>query len=90
LAIHLQHLIDIIGNKRIAEVIPSDIKQVYADQYAGLSNSYIRSGKQLFCLLFDSAVADGLIRFNPARDKSAKPHRGNKPKERILSKQERT
>lgn len=90
LAIHLQHLIDVIGNKRIAEVIPSDIKQVYADQYAGLSNSYIRSGKQLFCLLFDAAVADGLIRFNPARDKSAKPHRGNKPKDRILSKQERT
>lgn len=89
LAIHLQHLIDIIGNKRISEIIPSDIKQIYAEQYAGLSNSYIRSAKQLFCALFDSAVADGLLRFNPARDKSAKPHRGNKPKDRILTKQER-
>ena len=89
LAIHLQHLIDQIGKKRLSEVIPSDIKQVYADQYSGLSNTYIRSAKQLYCALFDSAQADGLIRFNPARDKSAKPHTGKKPKERILTKQER-
>lgn len=89
LAIHLQHLIDQIGNKQIADVIPSDIKQIYSDQYSGLSNTYIRSAKQLYCALFDAAQADGLIRFNPARDKSAKPHKGNKPKERVLSKQER-
>lgn len=89
LAIHLQHLIDSIGKKLISEVVPSDIKQVYSDHYSGLSNSYIRAAKQLYCSLFDSAQADGLISFNPARDKSAKPSRGNKPKERILSKQER-
>ena len=89
LAIHLQHLIDQIGDKQLSEVIPSDIKQIYADQYAGLSNSYIRSGKQLFCALFDAAQADGLVRFNPARNKSAKPHTGKKPKERILTKKER-
>ena len=89
LAIHLQHLVDQIGNKQIADIIPSDIKQIYADQYKGLSNSYIRSAKQLYCALFDSAQADGLIRFNPARDKSAKPAKGNKPKERILTSQER-
>ena len=90
LAIHLQHLIDQIGKKQISDIVPSDIKQIYADQYKGLSNTYIRSAKQLYCSLFDSAQADGLIAFNPARDRSAKPHRGNKPKERILSKQERT
>lgn len=89
LAIHLQHLIDVIGNKQIADIVPSDIKQIYADQYAGLSNSYIRSAKQLYCSMFDAAQADGLVKFNPARDKSAKPHKGNKPKERVLSKQER-
>ena len=89
LAIHLQHLIDEIGNKMISEIKPSDIKSVYANRYNGLSNTYIRSGKQLFCALFDSAQADGLIPFNPAREKSARPHKGNKPKERILSKQER-
>ena len=89
LAIHLQHLVDQIGNKQISEVIPSDIKQVYADQYAGLSNSYIRSAKQLYCALFDAALADRLISYNPAREKSAKPHAGKKPKERILTRKER-
>ena len=89
LAIHLQHLIDQIGNKRISDVLPSDIKTIYSEQYRNLSNSYIRSAKQLYCSLFDSAQADGLITYNPARDKAAKPHKGNKPKERILSKQER-
>lgn len=89
LAIHLQHLIDQIGKKQLSDVIPSDIKQIYADQYTGLSNSYIRAAKQLYCALFDSAQADGMIRFNPARDKSAKPPAGKRVKERKLTKQER-
>lgn len=89
LAIHLQHLIDCIGDKPLTEVIPSDLKQIYAAEYRGLSNSYIRSAKQLFCALFDSAQADGLIRSNPARDKTAKPSKGKKPKERILTAQQR-
>ena len=89
LAIHLQHLIDCIGDKPLAEVIPSDLKQVYATEYRGLSNSYIRSAKQLFCALFDSAQADKLITSNPARDKTAKPGKGKKPKERILTAQQR-
>lgn len=89
LAIHLQHLIDSIGDKQLSEVLPSDIKGIYADQYKGLSNSYIRSAKQLFCALFDSAQADRLITSNPARDKTAKPNKGKKPKERILTAKQR-
>ena len=89
LAIHLQHLIDQIGNKKIADVLPSDIKKVYATAYKGLSNSYILSAKQLYCSLFDSAQADRLIQFNPARDKTARPHRGTKPKEKELSADQR-
>ena len=89
LAIHLQHLIDCIGDKPLAEVIPSDLKQVYAAEYRGLSNSYIRSAKQLFCALFDSAQADRLITSNPARDKTAKPGKGKKPKERVLTAKQR-
>ena len=89
LAIHLQHLVDIIGTKQIADVLPSDIKRIYSEQYKEMSNSYIRSAKQLFCSLFDSAQADGLIRSNPARDKTAKPHRGKKPKPRTLTQQQR-
>lgn len=89
LAIHLQHLIDAIGTKQISEVVPSDIKAVYSVEYKGLSNSYIKSGKQLFCSLFDSAVADGLCRSNPARDKTAKPHKGKVGKHRAITDQER-
>lgn len=89
LAIHLQHLIDEIGKKQLFEVVASDLKDVYTNHYAGLSNTYIRSAKQLYCHLFDSAQADHLISHNPARTKAAAPHRGKKPKERILSKQER-
>ena len=89
LAIHLQHLIDEIGNKRIEAVIPSDIKAVYSIQYKDCSNSYLKSAKQLFSALFDSAVADGLIRSNPARDKTAKPHKGSAPKTRPITAQER-
>ena len=89
LAIHLQHLIDSLGDKLLSEILPSDIKAVYTDHYSGLANTYIRAAKQLYCAMFDSAQADHLITANPAREKSAKPHRGNKPKERIMSKQER-
>ena len=89
LAIHLQHLLDEIGNKKISEVKPSDIKAVYSAQYKGKSNSYIRSAKQLYCSMFDAAVADGYCRYNPARDKTAKPHKGKKAKERILTPQQR-
>lgn len=89
LAIHLQHLVDVIGDRMIAEVLPSDIKRIYSEKYNGLSNSYIKGAKQLYCSLFDSALADGLIRFNPARDKSAKPHKGTKTKERILTQEQR-
>ena len=90
LAIHLQHLVDQIGTKQVSDVLPSDIKQVYSIRYRALSNSYILSAKQLYCSLFDSAQADGLIRFNPARDKSARPHKGTKPKEKELSQDQRT
>lgn len=89
LAIHLQHLIDEIGTKLITSVVPSDIKGIYTKQYAGCSASYLKSAKQLFCALFDSAVADGLTRSNPARDKTAKPHKGSAPKTRPITQQER-
>ena len=79
LAIHLQHLIDEIGGKQIATVVPSDIKSVYTNQYKNCSASYLKSAKQLFSSLFDSAVADGLCRSNPARDKTARPQKGSAP-----------
>ena len=87
--IHLQHLVDCIGDKLLLDVLPSDIKQVYSDKYAAASASYIAKAKQLYCALFDAALSDRLITFNPARDRSAKPHRGSAAKTRILTKQQR-
>lgn len=89
LAIHLQHLVDGIGKKYLSDVVASDLKSVYSTYYAGLSGSYIRAAKQLYCHLFDSAQADGLISHNPAREKAAAPHRGKKTRERILTAKQR-
>ena len=86
---HLQTLINAIGHLPLADVKPSDIKCIYSTHYKGLSNSYIKAAKQLFCALFDSAVADGLIQANPARDKTAKPHKGKTGGHRSITKQER-
>ena len=90
LKIHLRKLTDQIGNLLITDIRPSDIKAIYSLQYVGLSNSYIKAGKQLFCALFDSAVADGYLRFNPARDRTAKPHTGTVGGHRAITDQERT
>lgn len=89
LAIHLQHMIDEIGDKQISSIVPSDIKDIYSNQYKGCSTSYLKSAKQLFSSMFDSAVADGMIHFNPARDKTAKPQKGSQPKTRPITDQER-
>lgn len=89
LAIHLQHLIDQIGDEMLSEVVPSDIKGVYSQEYKDCSASYLKSAKQLFSSLFDSAVADGYCRANPARDKTAKPHKGTAPTTRPITEQER-
>lgn len=89
LAIHLEHLAQDIGDIPLDEVKPSQIKEVYKNHYVGLSNSYILGAKQLYCEMFDAAVSDGLIRTNPARDKSAAPHKGKKGSHRAITETER-
>lgn len=86
---HLAKLTDAIGNVAVADVKPSDIKEIFSTKYKGLSASYIKAGKQLFCSLFDAAVADGLLLSNPARDKTAKPQRGTVGGHRSITPQER-
>ena len=86
---HLKKLTRAIGDKPVGDVRPSDIKAIYSDQYNGLSNSYIKAAKQLYCSLFDSAVADGLIPANPARDRTARPHKGTTGGHRSITQEER-
>ena len=90
LRIHLRKLTDLYGDLPIDSVKPSQIKSVYSASYIGLSASYIRTGKELFCALFDAAVSDGYLRINPAREKSAKPHRGTSGSHRQITPEERT
>ena len=85
----LEKLLNVCGDKQIDEVLPSDVKKVYSTYFANLSDSYIRSAKQLYINLFDAAVADDLCRKNPAREKPAQPHRGTKGGHRAITAQER-
>lgn len=89
LQIHLDKLTAAIGNLPLADVKPSDIKTIFSTRYRGVSNSYIKAAKQVYCALFDSAVADGLITSNPARDRTAKPHKGTVGGHRSITPQER-
>lgn len=89
LKIHMRKLTDAIGDLPVSDVKPSDIKEIYTTAYKGLSNSYIKSAKQLYCSMFDSAVADGLIMSNPARDRTSKPHKGTNGGHRSITPQER-
>lgn len=86
---HLANLTGKIGHLPISDVKPSDIKGIFSSRYKGLSNSYIKAAKQLYCSMFDSAVADGLIQSNPARDRTAKPHKGTVGGHRAITPQER-
>ena len=90
LKIHLRKLTDLYGDLPVSSVKPSQIKSVYSSAYIGLSASYIRAGKNLFCALFDAITADGFLPANPARDKSAKPQRGTSGSHRQITPQERT
>lgn len=81
-AVHLEKLVEVIGNLPINRVKPLNMKEVYSTKYLGVANSYIKSGRQLFCSFFDSAVSNGYARSNPARDRDAKPHKG-KPVKKI-------
>lgn len=89
LSIHLKKLTDVMGETLITSVKPSQVKDVYSTKYIGMSNSYIKAGKQLFCALFDAAVADGYLHSNPARDRTSQPHRGSVGGHRAITAQER-
>lgn len=86
---HIQTLKNAIGELPVSSVKPSDIKTIYGTYYKTFSNEYIKHARQVFCGVFDSAVADGLILANPARDRTAKPHKGTVGGHRSITPQER-
>ena len=85
----IQIMSECIGELPVSDVKPSDIKDIYSTRFAGMSQKYIAAAKQTICAVFDSAVADGAIRSNPARDRTAKPHKGTFKGHRSITPQER-
>lgn len=87
---HLGKIVSFFGEKKLSEIVPLDIKTFYSQCYVGVHNNYIRNARMILVRLLDSAVADGLIKTNPAREKSAAPHKGRTTtSHRSVTKQER-
>ena len=86
----LEKLVNRFGNLYFRDVKPSDVKDVYVEEFAGLSDRYIKAGARLYRALFDAAKDDGYCETNPARADSAKPQRGEEAKgHRAITAQER-
>ena len=83
----LDRIVAALGDQPIAEITPTDVKSVY-NTLIGRSDSTVRKLRMLTVAMFDAAVEDGLIRSNPARSRSAKPHRGTVGTHRILTPEE--
>ena len=88
-AVHLEHMAHCIGELKLREVRPSDIKKVYVTYYIKSSDSYIKHARSLYVHLFNSAVEDGIIRVNPVTAKSARPHKGTVGSHRAITPEER-
>ncbi len=84
----LDALCSVLGKYPLSSVTPTDIKGVYSDKYADYSGYTIKRAKMIFTALFDSAVADGYIRVNPCRNKTARPHKGKEGTHRELTGEE--
>ncbi len=82
---HLDTLNDMYGDYLLAQITPTMIKSVYSERYDGKSDSSIKKARTIFIAMFDSAVADGYIRTNPCRDKTARPHKGTEGSHRSLT-----
>lgn len=84
---YMNKLVGKIGQKAMKDVTPSDIKSVY-NEYLGMSDSSVRKARMLYVDLWDSAIEDGVVKSNPCRSKSAKPHKGTSGSHRALSQEE--
>lgn len=83
----MEKMTDIIGEKYVSAVTPSDIKRVWK-QYDGLSQSYINKAKFLYKGFFQYAIDNRYCISNPVLSDSAKPHKGAKGTHRCLTKTE--
>lgn len=85
----VKKLADDLGELYVKDVRASDVKNLYAHHFSSASESYIRSASQIYRAIFDAAVEDGIRDDNPARQRSARPHKGTTPESRAITDQER-
>lgn len=85
----MEKLLADLGDELLSAVKPTQIKGVFSEHFLGYSNSYIKGSRALYAGLFDAAVADGLCKSNPVRNKAAAPHKGTFGGHRAITPQER-
>ena len=76
-------------NRKINEITPLELKEFYSDAFLNCSDCYIKRASQLYKNLFDAAVENGYCKNNPARMRSAEPHKGYKNSHRAITQEER-
>lgn len=85
----LNAMLAIIGDKRLLQVTPDDIKSIFTTHYLGFSQSTIKRARMLYVSMFDAAVESGYARSNPCRSKHAQPHKGTVGTHRAITDEER-
>lgn len=85
----LNVLIDLVGDVRIMDVTPDDIKEVFSTHYLNYSQSTIKRARMLYISMFDAAIENGYARVNPCRSKHAQPHKGTAGTHRTITDSER-
>lgn len=85
----LNAMIALIGDLRLMDVTPDDIKHVFSTHYIGYSQSVIKRARMLYISMFDAAIDSGYARSNPCRSKHAQPHKGTIGTHRSITDEER-
>lgn len=85
----LNAMVGVIGDMRLMDVTPDDIKGVFSTHYLNYSQSTIKRARMLYISMFDAAVDSGYARTNPCRSKHAQPHKGTSGTHRNITEYER-
>ena len=77
------------GYTQLNEIKPADLQELYSEEFADLSDSYIKRACQIYKKLFDAAVENNYCKINPARMSSAQPQKGYTSSHRAITDTER-
>lgn len=86
---YLEQFCEMYGTIPIRAVTPSMVKAFYTACFSGKKSGTISKAKALYASMFDSAMYDGLCRTNPAKAKTAQPHKAESGTHRNITDEER-